>query len=69
MFNCIAMANNLLIQDLKRGIVRIKECYDTSKSANKQDHLVVEEVLMIGQFYMCRISIVPMIFEMKRSNI
>jgi len=69
MFNCIAMANNLLIQDLKRGIVRIRECYTTSKSANKQDHLVVEEVLMIGRFYMCRISIVPMIFEIERSNI
>jgi hypothetical protein len=69
MFNCIAMANDLLIQDLKRGIVRIRECYTTSKSANKQDHLVVKEVLMIGRFYMCRISIVPMIFEIERSNI
>ena len=42
MFNCIANANNLLIQDLKGGNVRTTECYTTSRSANKQDHLVIE---------------------------
>jgi len=42
MFNYIAKANNLLIQDLDGDMVQTRGGSITFKSPYKQDHLVVE---------------------------
>jgi hypothetical protein len=66
MFNYIANANNFFIYDLKIDMVQIRGGLTSFKSVGKHGHLVFMHIMMICRLYICRISIVQIIFGAKR---